>query len=104
MIAKAMPSLRKCLTDNGYNFEEETNKSKDGPRCQFLMAVGGEIFDIDEDLSVSRNDKDMYAIGSGSSYALGALAAGADINRAMEIAAELTAFTSGPYQRLEQTK
>ena len=80
MITKVMPSLRKCLIDNGYNFEEE---KKDGMRFQFLISVGGEIFDIDEDLSVMKSEDNMYAIGSGGSFALGALYAGSDPHDAM---------------------
>ena len=33
MIKKAMPSLRKCLKDNGYNFDE-TQEKGDGSRFQ----------------------------------------------------------------------
>lgn len=100
MIAKAMPSLRKCLTDNGYNFDEDNKEL----RFQFIVAIGGEIFDIDQECSVSKNTSGVYAAGSGASYALGALHAGADAFEAMEIASKLTAFTAGPYISREQPK
>jgi ATP-dependent protease HslVU (ClpYQ) peptidase subunit len=100
MITKALPSLRKCLVENGYNFDE----SKTETRFQFLIAVCGEIFDIDHELSVSKNESGIYAAGSGAPYALGALHAGADAYEAMEIAATLTAFTAGPYYSKTQTK
>jgi ATP-dependent protease HslVU (ClpYQ) peptidase subunit len=93
MIVKVMPSLRKCLNDNGYNFDETKTES----RFQFLIAVCGEIFDIDNDLSVSKNGSGIYAAGSGAPYALGALHAGVDAYEAMEITSNLTAFTAGPY-------
>ena len=101
MVTKAMPSLRKCLTDNSYNFEED---KKDGMRFQFLMAVGGELFDIDEDLTVIKSDDNFYSIGSGGPYALGALFAGAEPIKAMEIAAKLSAYTSPPFYIEEQYK
>jgi ATP-dependent protease HslVU (ClpYQ) peptidase subunit len=101
MIVKAMPSLRKCLSSNGYNFDERSN---DGSRFQMLIAVNGVIFDVDQDLVASRNEPGIYAVGSGSSYALGALHAGADIMGAMEIAASLTVYTAPPYLQLEQSK
>ena len=104
MIVKAMPSLRKCLTDNGYNFDEPQDKYKDGLRFQFLMAVGGEIFDIDQDLAVMKSEEGFYAIGSGGAYALGALYAGADAISAMEVAARVSAYTAAPYQIEEQYK
>lgn len=104
MITKAMPSLRKCLVDNGYNFDEPHDRSKDGLRFQLLISVGGEIFDISDDLSVCMSDDGIYGIGSGSSYALGALHAGAKPLKAMQIAAKLTAFTSAPFQTVEQER
>ena len=100
MITKALPSLRKCLVENGYNFDE----SKTETRFQFLIAVCGEVFDVDHDLSVSKNESGIYAAGSGAPYALGALHAGADAYEAMEIAATLTAFTAGPYYSKTQLK
>ena len=100
MITKALPSLRKCLVENGYNFDE----SKTENRFQFIIAVCGEIFDVDHELSVSKNESGIYAAGSGAPYALGALHAGADAYEAMEIAATLTAFTAGPYYSKTQTK
>lgn len=100
MISRAMPSLRKCLSENGYNFDEAKNEA----RFQFLIAVCGEIFDVDQELSVSRSADGMYAVGSGAAYALGAMHAGADAHKAMEIAAKITAFTAGPYYSKVQTK
>lgn len=104
MIKKVMPSLRKALTDNGYNFEEPTDRSKDGLRFQLLIAVGGEIFDISDDLSVCISGEGLYGIGSGSSFALGALQVGAKPIKAMEAACKLSAFSAPPFQTIEQSK
>jgi len=104
MITKAMPSLRKCLVDNGYNFDDAHDKAKYGLRFQFLISVGGELFDIDQDLAVMKSEEGFYGIGSGGAYALGALYAGADVITAMEVAARVSAYTSAPYQVEEQCK
>lgn len=101
MITKVMPSLRKCLVENGYNFDEE---KKDGMRFQFLMACGGQLFDIDEDLSVMKNEDNIYAIGSGGAFALGALYAGADPMEAMEIASKVSAYSAPPFYEEVQYK
>jgi ATP-dependent protease HslVU (ClpYQ) peptidase subunit len=101
MITKVMPSLRKCLMDNGYNFDED---KKDGSRFQFLISVGGEIFDIDEDLSVMKNEDNIYAIGSGGQFALGALYAGASPLVAMEIACKVSAYSAPPFHEEIQYK
>jgi ATP-dependent protease HslVU (ClpYQ) peptidase subunit len=100
MIKKAMPSLRKCMTENGYNFDEDSKET----RFQFIIAVGGEIFDVDQELSISKSADGVYAAGSGAPYALGAIHAGADAYEAMEIASKLTAFTAGPYISREQPR
>ena len=104
MITKVMPSLRKCLTDNGYNFDEPHDRSKDGLRFQLLIAVAGEIFDVSDDLSVCMDESGLYGVGSGSPYALGALSVGAKPIKAMEAAAKLSAFTAPPFQVVEQYK
>ena len=100
MISKVMPSLRKCLSSNGFNFDEPKTEQ----RFQFLIAVCGEIFDIDDDLSVSRSADGIYATGSGAAYAIGAIYAGADAYEAMEIASKVSAFTAAPYYSKVQFK
>lgn len=104
MISKVMPSLRECLSSNGYNFDEPHDKAKDGLRFQFLIACCGEIFDIDQDLAVMKSSDGFYAVGSGAPYALGALVAGAKPLKAMQIAAKLTAFTAPPFLEKVQLK
>ena len=105
MIVKAMPSLRKCLTDNGYDFNEGSGDGKaDDTRFNFIMAVGGELFDIADDLSVCRSGDGIYGVGSGSSYAMGALHAGVKPEKAIEIASKLDVNTSGPITLMEQYK
>ena len=103
MITKVMPSMREVLTKNGYNFEEAHDK-KEGERFHFLIACNGELFDIDQDLSVTRDARGYYAIGSGGSYALGALHMGASPLNALEVAANISAFTAPPFYQVEQYK
>jgi hypothetical protein len=103
MIIKVMPSLREVLSKNGYNFEEAHDK-KEGERFHFLIACNGELFDVDQDLSVTRDHRGMYAIGSGGSYALGALYAGATPLEALQVAADISAFTAPPFYSIKQDK
>lgn len=104
VISKVIPSLRAALKENGYNFEEEKDKNNPEQRFHFLLAVGGRLFDISEDLSVTMSEDGFYGVGNGSSYALGALHNGATIRQALEIAASLDAYTSEPFQIVEQFK
>jgi ATP-dependent protease HslVU (ClpYQ) peptidase subunit len=75
-----------------------------GQDFQFLISVGGELFDVDEDLSVMKNEDNMYAIGSGGSFALGALYAGAAPMQAMEIASKVSAYSAPPFYEEIQYK
>ena len=102
-ISKVIPSLRKCLSENGYNFDEPEAK-KSGMRFHFIIACGGELFDVDEDLSVMKNEGGLYGAGSGSQFALGAVKAGADLHTAMEIAEHFSAFTARPFKEYKQDK
>ena len=98
MITKVMPSLRKCLKDNGYNFEEKRDESG----FKFLIAVNGQIFDVEDDCSVTMSADGIYGVGSGAEFAMGALDAGAEPLKALEIAAKRSVYTAGPFLVKEQ--
>lgn len=102
MITKVMPSLRKVLEANGFNFDEP--KEKNDVRFHFIIAFNGELFDVDQELSVTRDESGFYAVGSGAPYALGALHVGADGIEALEAAAKISAFTAPPFYSIEQYK
>ena len=105
VISKLMPSLRKCLTDNGYDFNENKVDGKsDGSGFNLLIAANGQMFDIADDLSVCMSDAGFYGVGSGSPYALGALYAGVKPEKAMAVAEKIDANTSGPFQKEVQYK
>ena len=97
MVTKVIPSIRKCLKENGYNFDDNGDN-----RFSFLIAVAGQLFELDESLGITKNYTNHYGIGSGAPYALGALAYGATPLEAMDIATDLTAFTAPPYQTVIQ--
>lgn len=104
MIVKAMPSLRECLSKNGYNFDEEHDKKKDGERFHFIISCCGELFDVDQELSVCKNESDYYVAGSGGDFALGALYANVDPLEALSIASEISAYTAPPFYSITQFK
>lgn len=101
MISKVMPSLRKCLKDNGHNFDDNSSNEN---RFNLLIAVGGHIFDIADDCSVTIDSNDIYGVGSGSAYAIGALCVGAELEESMDVAALLDVHTSRPYLHKVQYK
>lgn len=102
MIKKVAPSMRKCLSDNGHDFEF---KNPDGePRFTLLVACGGMLFEFADDLSITLDDSGLYGAGSGNSFAKGAILAGATPEVAIGIAAKLSLFTGGPIQVETQDK
>lgn len=100
MITKFIPALKTCL--------EENSVSKDGEHGALLMvAVRGRIYEIGSEFEWCEDTKGIYAIGSGESYALGALYASLPkmfsledakrcVKQAVEIAAELDSGTGLP--------
>ena len=92
VITQVIPSLKDIIEEHSLAFNKEDQDSF----C-ILLAVKGQLFEIDQDFSVSRNNKNRYAIGTGADFALGALDAGSSIDQAMIIAASLDIFTAEPF-------
>jgi ATP-dependent protease HslVU (ClpYQ) peptidase subunit len=94
MQTKVLPSLREVMMDNGYN----PDKDKDGG-FDALMCLNGIIYEIDHDYMWSRDDRGLYAVGSGGALALGALAAGFSKNsiKSAEYAARRSIRISANY-------
>ena len=101
LIAKVIPSLKQCFKDNDLKLDDDKD---DEPRFGFLIAVGGEVFDIADDFAVSLTSTGFYGIGSGSSLAIGALEAGASVEKALEIASKHDPYTAPPFLFIEQEK
>ena len=100
MIVKFIPAMRECLEDNGW--KPSTDDKESG--FNMLFAFDGEVFDIGDDLSVLLNDDGIYGVGSGSPYAIGALYAGATVEKALDYASSNDIYTSGPHQIVKQQK
>jgi ATP-dependent protease HslVU (ClpYQ) peptidase subunit len=101
IVSKVVPSLKKCFKENEYKWE----KDPDGEyNFAFLIAICGEVFDIADDFAVSLDSAGFYGVGSGSNIAIGALEAGASIERALEIAEKHDPFTASPFLFIEQKK
>jgi ATP-dependent protease HslVU (ClpYQ) peptidase subunit len=102
MISKVIPSLKDCFRDNQYDWQKEDDDKE--PKFNFLIAVGGQVFDVDDSFSVMLDDSGIYGAGHGSSVAIGAIHAGANIEKALEIAAKLDPYTAPPFIYFEQNK
>jgi ATP-dependent protease HslVU (ClpYQ) peptidase subunit len=95
MVTVFVPTLRAALAD--------VAPAKEGEHDLFmLVAVRGQLFLIENDLTVLQDERGVYAIGSGGSLALGAYAAGATPMEAMEIAVEYDVYCGHPIGQYEQ--
>jgi ATP-dependent protease HslVU (ClpYQ) peptidase subunit len=96
MQIKVLPSLRDAMKEHGY----EPDAIKD-PNAGFdaLICLSGIIYEIDEEYMWSRDDRGLYAVGSGGQLALGALATGFSKNsmKAAEFAARRAIKISTDY-------
>lgn len=60
-----------------------------------ILSVGGEVGYLASNMSFVKDATGTYAVGSGSPYALGALSAGANPKKAVEIARDWDLYTGG---------
>jgi hypothetical protein len=96
MQIKVLPSLRDAMREHGY----EPDVIKD-PNAVYdpIICLSGIIYEIDEEYMWSRDDRGLYAVGSGGQLALGALATGFSKNsmKAAEFAARRAIKISTDY-------
>jgi ATP-dependent protease HslVU (ClpYQ) peptidase subunit len=72
--AKFIPALRECFDTQGYSIPDRDDKDHIAEHgSTILVVVNGVIFIVDGDYSWASEANSVYAIGSGSSYALGAM-------------------------------
>ena len=102
VVTKVAPSLKAFVT--GLDLFTDKEKESDDYLFQVLLVIDGTLFEIDESYSVVMRDDGFYAIGTGSDFAIGALMMGADIKRALEIAAANDNATGEPFMFYTQKK
>ena len=100
MITTVAPSLRECIKESGYQPDKDSADSG----FQLIVAVHGTIYEIDDSYSIYLRDDGLYGVGSGSSYAVGALAQGAGWKEALTIAAKNDVYTAPPFIMRKQKK
>jgi hypothetical protein len=71
---------------------------------EVLVGWQGKAYQLDGDGVLLMDWSGFYAIGSGAAYALGALAQGADILRAMNVAHQFDPNTGSPGQTIRQKR
>lgn len=112
-----IPSLRSCFDEQGYSVpEREASEHLAEHGSTIIVAVHGTIYIIDGDYSWTSDTNGIYAIGTGSSYALGALqtlASGKKLTpqqaktvatKALTTASKFDPYTGAPFQTFLQEK
>lgn len=72
--SKVVPSMRECFEQHGYALPDTNEKKHIAEHDSIiLVAVSGTIYVVEGDYSWTSDAQNFYALGTGSSYALGAL-------------------------------
>ncbi len=116
ITTKFIPALQVCFENTGYAMpdlaEDKTHMSEQS--STILVAVNGVVYIIDGDYSWTSDRTGIYAIGTGSSYALGAIQALAGgkqltvqkaksiLNKSLSITAKFDPYTGAPFQTFVQ--
>lgn len=95
VTTQLLPALHSALRDRG---ALEVSNGKLSTGGGILLAIRGRVYQAAYDGSWTRHTNKLYSIGSGSSYALGALAVGASVREALR-AAEV--YDKGTGHRLQ---
>lgn len=115
MMTDVMPSLKQAYVDYGYDPAPKNSEGLINPDAGFdaLISIRGHIYQIDNDFAWVRDDRGIYGIGSGGSYALGSLAratlsvtntrlAANEARKAIEISTEFDINTGGKVKVITQ--
>lgn len=91
LVTQVIPAWLRALKST---HEIDPDTLDDWPKGSALIVIAGRIFTTDSVFAVTEH-LESTGIGSGSDYALGALAAGKSVEKAMEIACDLDSGTGG---------
>lgn len=73
MVSKFIPKLRKVFVDSGYDIKSDGDPASQDN--EFIVAVNGVLYFIDEVYGLERTKNHLYSAGTGSQLALGAAVA-----------------------------
>lgn len=90
VTVQLIPAMMAILTDQ-HAAEYQNQQIYSENHC--LVAVRNRVYRISGNFGWVRNPDGIYAVGSGSDYALGALWAGATLESALLVAAALDSYT-----------
>lgn len=95
MMSHIIPSMKAFLDKYGVKYDGDDNGA------DFIIGFNRQLYLV-SDWAILRSETGIYGIGSGSAYGVGALAAGATIKKAMEIACAWDTNSGGPIQIVKE--
>lgn len=107
LVTEVSQKLQSAFTRSGANIKDDGNV--DTHDSSFITCINGKVFIIQNDYSVIRSRHGFCAIGAGQDFALGAMAIlktekvspKEKIQRALEVAADLSPQVCGPFHIVE---
>ena len=114
MTVKFIPALRECLEKQGYSYFDKDSNFTATFESTIITVIHSTIYVIDGDYSWASDSNGLYAIGSGSDYAIGAMnvlipknkltinAAKTICTRALTTASKYDGGTGAPYHTFLQ--
>lgn len=115
MTQKFVPALRECFEQTGYALPERDSSDHMAEQgSTIVVVINATIYIIENDYAWLSEASGLYATGTGSSYALGALQAitggkkltlqkaKAACQKALSIAAKYDSYTGHPFQTFVQ--
>lgn len=90
IVRALIPAIIKSLKDVDAVLMEDSQANTES---HVIIAVDGVVGYLGSDLSFVEDEMGIYAVGSGSQFALGALAADASLGTAMDVAGALDIYT-----------
>ena len=96
MVVHFVEDLRSLLKQGGYT-KIDSNVETGG---EFLVGIRDRLFAVHANFQVAERVDGMDACGCGESYALGAMKAGAGLEKALQVAEECSCGVKGPFHFL----
>lgn len=86
------PAIRESLKDNEATTTDNEQRLMESA---LLLVVAGSVYSFEEHFGWSRRADGIYSAGSGEQFAKGALKAGANVGKALQVAAQCDRGTGG---------
>lgn len=117
ITTRFVPALRACFDEHGYSAPDNDRKTHQAEfNSTVILVVNATVYVLDSDYSWASDQNGIYAVGTGSAYALGAIHAyrnqkpiatiqGAKTlaTKALQVTARLDPYTGLPIQTFSQS-